>query len=219
MKYKNKCEELLKKGVNIIDINHTYIDDEVQIEVGTTIYPNVSIRGNSFIGKDNIIDMNSIIIDSKIGNNNHIISSYIENSEVGNNNEIGPFAHLEKQAIVTDDIVIGNFVEVKKSFIGKGTKAKHLTYIGDSKLGNKVNVGAGTIFANYNSKTKEKNSSIVEDNVSIGANSVLVAPVTLKKSSFIAAGSIITKDVEEYALGIARSRQVNKENFNKKEGL
>ena len=93
----------------------------------------------------------------------------------------------------------------------------NLSYIGDANLGNKVNVGAGTIFANYNSKTKQKNRTKVEDNVSIGSNSVLVAPITLKKSSFIAAGSTITNDVEEYSLGIARSRQVNKENFIEKE--
>jgi len=217
MKYIEKCEQLINLGVNIIDINHTYVDDDVIIGSGTIIYPNVSIRGNTVIGKNNVIDMNSIIIDSKIGDNNHIISSYIENSEIKNNNTIGPFSHLEKNAIITNDVIIGNYVEVKNSTIGENSKAKHLSYIGDANLGENVNIGAGTIFANYNSKTKQKNKTEVEDNVSIGSNSVLVAPITLKKSSFIAAGSTITNDVEEYCLGIARSRQVNKDNFIEKE--
>lgn len=212
-----KCEQLINLGVKIVDINHTYIDDNVIIDEGTIIYPNVAIRGNTKIGKNNIIDMNTIIIDSKIGNNNKIIFSYIENSEIGNDNNIGPFSHLEKNAIITNNVVIGNYVEVKNSIIGEESKAKHLSYIGDANLGKKVNVGAGTIFANYNSKTKEKNKIKIEDNVSIGSNSVLIAPVTLKKSSFIAAGSTITNNVEEHSLGIARSRQVNKPNFIEKE--
>jgi len=218
MNYKDICKKLIDNGVNIIDINTTYIDESVVIEEGTIIYPNTSIRGETVIGKDNIIDMNSIIIDSNIGNNNHLKSSYIENSNIGSSNEIGPFAHIKNQTIITDKTVIGNFVEIKKSIIGEGSKVKHLSYLGDVTLGRNVNIGAGSIFANYNSITKEKNKTLVEDNVSIGANSVLISPVTLKRNSFIAAGSIITYDVEEYCLAIARSRQINKINYIKKEG-
>lgn len=215
MNYKRICELLIEKGINIIDINNTYIDEEVVIESGTTIYPNVSIRGKSYIGKNNIIDMNTIIINSKIGTNNHIISSYISDSTIGNENIIGPFANIRENSNIHNKVLIGNFVEVKNSDINDETYSKHLSYIGDSFIGNNVNIGAGTIFANFNSITKEKNSSTVEDNVSIGANAVLISPVTLKKSSIVAAGSVITEDVEEYALGIARNRQINKQNYNK----
>lgn len=218
MNYKKICEHLLERGITIIDINNTYIDEEVVIEEGTIIYPNTSIRGNSHIGKNNIIDMNSIIIDSTIGNNNKIISSHIENTEIGDNNVIGPFARLRGNAVIKNSVVIGNFVEVKNSIINDGVKSKHLSYLGDANIGYNVNIGGGTITANLNGKDKIKNKSTICDYAYIGANSVLVAPVTINKKGLIAAGSIITKDVEEYSLAIARSRQINKLNYNKKEG-
>ena len=218
MDYKKTCEKFIKKGVSIIDINNTYIDDNVQIDVGTVIYPNVSIRGDSIIGKNNIIDMNSVIIESNIGDNNHIRSSYIENSTIENNNEIGPFSHIRNDSFIHNNITIGNFVEIKKSNIHDGTKSKHLSYLGDAEIFENVNIGAGVITANLNGKSKIKNKTLISDNVYVGANSVLIAPVTLNKNSIIAAGSIITKDVGEYDLAIARNRQINKSNYNKKEG-
>lgn len=218
MNYKKICKALLKKGVTIIDINNTYIDEKVTIEEGTIIYPNTSIRGKSYIGKNNIIDMNTIIIDSEIGNDNTIISSHIEKTIIGNNNTIGPFARLRGNTIIKNNTVIGNFVEIKNSIINDGTKSKHLSYLGDANIGYNVNVGGGTITANLNGKDKIKNKTTICDESYIGANSVLVAPVTISKKSLVAAGSIITKDVEEYSLAIARAKQVNKLNYNKKEG-
>lgn len=218
MNYKEFNQKLMKEGVGIIDINSTYIDESVTIEKGTIIYPNTSIRGNSIIGKDNIIDMNTIIINSKIGDNNKIISSYIEDSVIGDNNNIGPFAHLRQNTVLNNNITIGNFVELKNSEVKSNTKAKHLSYLGDAIVGERVNIGCGTITANMNGKIKIKNKTIICDDSYVGANTVLVAPVILNRNSFIAAGSVITKDVEEDSLAIARSRQINKINYNKKEG-
>lgn len=218
MNYKDICKKLIENGVNIIDINNTYIDKEVVIKKGTIIYPNTAIRGNTIIGENNTIDMGSIIINSNIGTNNVIINSYIENSTIGNNNSIGPYARLRGNAIIKDNVVIGNFVEIKNSTLNENVKAKHLSYLGDATIGNNVNIGGGTITANLNGKDKVKNKTVICDNSYIGANTVLVAPLVLNKNCLIGAGSVITRDVEEDALAIARERQVNKLNFNKKEG-
>ncbi len=217
--YKNKCEELIRKGVNIVDINNTYIDQSVEIGEGCIIYPNTSIRGNTKIGKNNIIDMGSIIEDSFIGDNNHIINSYIENSELGNNNIIGPFAHIHSNSVINDNITIGNFVEIKSTIILNNAKAKHLSYIGNTKVGENANIGGGVIIANYNPLTKEKYETTIEEGVCIGSNSVIVSPVVLKENSIVAAGSVITYDVPPFALAIARTGQINKNNYNKKGDL
>ena len=218
MNYKEINEKLISEGVKLVDINNTYIDESVVIGRGTIIYPNVSIRGNSVIGDNTVIDMNTVIINSKIGNNNRIISSYIEDSTIGDNSTIGPFSHLRQNTVLNNNINIGNYVELKNSEIKSNTKVKHLSYLGDSIVGERVNIGCGTITANMNGKNKVKNKTIICDDTYIGANSVLVAPIILNRNSFVAAGSVITKDVEEDSLAIARSRQINKVNYNKKEG-
>ncbi len=218
MNYKETNQKLMNQGVNIIDSNHTYIDESVIIGQNTIIYPNVSIRGNCVIGSNTIIDMNTIIINSNIGNYNKIISSYIEDSTIGDHNSIGPFSHLRHNTILNNNINIGNYVELKNSEIKSNTKVKHLSYLGDAMVGERVNIGCGTITANMNGKNHIKNKTIICDDTYVGANSVLVAPVILNRNSFIAAGSVITKDVEEDSLAIARSRQINKVNYNKKEG-
>lgn len=218
MDYIEKCKNLIDCGAKIIDVNSTYIDEEVVIGEGTIIYPNTSIRGNSKIGKNNIIDMNTIIIDSNIGDNNKIKCSYLENCTIFNDNGIGPFAHIKDRSVINNHVIVGNFVEIKNSTISDKTNIKHLSYVGDAKVGNNVNIGAGVIFANYNPITKEKNTTIVEDNVSIGSNCVLISPIVLKKNALIGAGSTITTDVEEFSLALARCRQTNKNNYFKKEG-
>ncbi len=206
--YKRNAERLMLEGVTIVDPKTTFIDEDVEIGIDTVIYPFSVIRGRTKIGKECIIGPGTHIIDSQIGDNVEILESYIEKSLIKNNVKIGPYAHLRPENIVEEGVKIGNFVEVKKSRIGKGTKASHLTYIGDSDVGENVNIGAGTITCNYDGV--KKNKTIIEDNVFIGSNNTLVAPVTIRKGAYTGAGSTITKEVPPYALALGRARQINK---------
>ena len=194
------------EGVSIIDPGSTYIDFGVSIGQDTVIHPNTSIRGTSAIGSNCSIDMNCIITNSVIGNGVHIKpSSVIDESHISDSVTIGPFAHLRPQTYVEEGGRIGNFVEVKKSRVGKRSKANHLTYIGDSTIGEGVNIGAGTITCNYDGTTKHP--TIIEDGVFVGSNTSLVAPIKVGKDAVIGAGSTITKDVPPGALAVERSRQ------------
>ena len=208
-----EASKWMNKGVVIVDHNTSYIDEDVEIGDGTTIYPNVTIRGKSVIGKNNIIDSNTVLVDIEIGDNNKIMSSYLNASKIGNDNMIGPFTHFREKVILGNNNVVGNFVEMKGNVIGDHNNFKHLSYIGNAEVKNNVNFGAGSITANYDSIRNIKNKTIVEDGASIGSNVVLVAPVTLSKKAFVAAGSVITKDVGERDLAIARSRQENKKEY------
>lgn len=201
----------------IIDSRTTYIGEEVVIGEGTVIYPNVTIMGKTIIGKNNVIESNTIINNCDIGDNNRIISSYLKSVSMGNDNSIGPFAHLRDNVVLGNENVIGNFVELKNSKLGDHNRAKHLSYIGDTTAGSSNNFSAGLIISNYNMKTKEHGDTIIGDNVMIGANSVLVSPIKLNNNCFIAAGSVITKDVEEGDLAIARERETRKKNYLKGE--
>jgi len=202
----------MKEGVTIIDPLSTIIDAEVKIGRDTVVYPNNTIKGKSSIGSESIIEPNSVITDSVIGNNVHIKPScVIQEASVSDNAAVGPFAHLRPQANVGEDARVGNYVEIKKSTIGKGSKVSHLTYIGDAIVGEGVNVGAGTITCNYDGKNKHQ--TIIEDGVFIGSNTALVAPVKIGENASIGAGSTITKDVPEKALGVTRVRQVNYNNY------
>lgn len=210
-------QKYIEKGVILIDPLHTYIEDTVEIEEGTIIYPNVSLRGNTYIGKNNMIDMNTIIENTKIGDENKIIQSVICNSEIGNQNTIGPFAHIKDNNCIGSHNNIGSFVELKGTNIKDNNNIKHLSYCGDVSLQNNVNIGAGSIIANYNAKTKLKNKSKIASNTCIGANSVIISPVSINENSFVAAGSVITEDVPENSLAIARIRQITKENYYKED--
>lgn len=202
----------MQEGVGIIDPAATYIDYAVRIGPDTVIYPNTSIRGASVIGSNCIIDMNCIISNSVIGDGVHIKpASVIDESYIGAHATIGPFAHLRPQTRIEEGGRIGNFVEVKKSRIGKGSKANHLTYIGDTTIGEGVNIGAGTITCNYDGTAKHP--TVIEDGAFVGSNTSLVAPVTVGKDAVIGAGSTITKDVPPGALAVGRGRQTNYEHW------
>lgn len=207
--FKNKLiNNLIKKGVSFIDKDSVYISSKVSISRETIIYPNVFIEGNTKIGTKCKIFPNVHIIDSYIGNGVEIKdSSVIEKSVIKDNVKIGPFAHLRPESIIGQNSKIGNFVEVKKSKIGKGTKAAHLTYIGDSKIGNHVNIGAGTITCNYDGY--KKNITKISDDVFIGSDSQLIAPVKIGKGAYVGAGSTITKNVPPYSLALSRVKQIN----------
>ncbi|MBD8034998.1 MULTISPECIES: bifunctional UDP-N-acetylglucosamine diphosphorylase/glucosamine-1-phosphate N-acetyltransferase GlmU [Solibacillus] len=201
-------ERHMRNGVTIINPATTHISADAIIGSDSVILPGVIIEGKTVIGEDCKIGPNSHIVDSKIGNATTIHSSVVLNSQVGDETAVGPFAHLRPESSLGNHVKIGNFVEVKKSTLGNDTKVSHLSYIGDAEVGSNVNIGCGSITVNYDGKNKFK--TIIEDDVFIGCNSNLVAPVTLKKGSFIAAGSTITKEVPEDALAIARARQENK---------
>lgn len=204
-------EQHMMNGVTFIDPANTYIEADVQIGQDTVIEPGAYLKGNTVIGEDVVIGLNTVIEDSKIADGVEITQSVIDQAIVGKGSDIGPHSHLRKDSHLGENVHIGNYVEVKNSNIGNHTKAGHHTYIGDATVGHDVNVGCGVVFANYDGKSKSK--TIVGDHSFIGSNSNLVAPVALGENSFVAAGSTITDEVPENALGIARARQVNKENF------
>ncbi|MCD1024305.1 bifunctional UDP-N-acetylglucosamine diphosphorylase/glucosamine-1-phosphate N-acetyltransferase GlmU [Enterococcus sp. SMC-9] len=201
-------------GVSFINPEATYIDAGVKIGAETVIEPGVYLKGQTVIGSECLITAGSEIVDSQIGDHVIVKSSCIEESIVHNHVDIGPFAHLRPKAEIKETAHIGNFVEVKNAKVGEGTKVGHLTYVGDATLGKEINVGCGVVFVNYDGKNKHHTN--VGDNAFIGSASNLVAPITVGDGAFIAAGSTINQDVPKDAMGIARARQVNKENYAKK---
>jgi len=196
------------RGVIFIDAASVFISSDVKIERGTTIYPDVYLEGNTKIGRGCTIYPNVRIQDSIIGDGAVIKdSTLIEGSIVKKSATVGPFAHIRPGSKIGAKAKIGNFVEVKKSVIGSGTKASHLTYLGDAKIGKDVNIGAGTITCNYNGYRKYVTE--IGDNVFIGSDSQLIAPVKVGKGAYIGAGSTITKDVPSKALALSRIEQKN----------
>ena len=204
-------------GVRFIDIKTVYIDEDVKIGAGTVIYPCVVIEGKTEIGKTCIIGQNTKIVDSSIGDNTKIESSYILESRVGNYTSVGPFAYIRPGSTVGDDCKVGDFVEVKNSSFGNRSKASHLTYIGDSDLGEEVNLGCGVIFVNYDGSKKYR--STVEDGAFIGCNSNLVSPVKVGKKAYVAAGSTVIKDVPDGALYIERGDPFMQNGWVEKKGI
>ncbi len=172
---------------------------------------NVCILGDSIIEENVEIGANSVIENSHICKGTIIISSFVKNSVIGENSTVGPFAHIRDNSQIAENCRIGNFVEIKNSVIGRGCKMAHLAYIGDAEMGINCNIGCGVVFCNYNGKIKQK--SYLGDNVFVGSNSNLIAPVVLSDNAYIAAGSTINNDVDVGELAIARARQVNKKNF------
>ncbi len=212
--YQKTLQDLMVQGVTIVDTNSTFIEQGVKIGQDSIIYPFTIIEKNTKIGKNCIIGPNSHLIDSNIGKGVKVWASTIEDSNIEEEAKIGPYAHLRPGTVVKKGAKIGNFVEVKKSTIGEGSKASHLTYLGDTIIGKRVNIGAGTITCNYDGE--KKNKTIIEDGVFVGSNNTLVAPIKLGKDSYTGAGSTITEDVPAGNLAIARSRQKNISGWRKK---
>jgi bifunctional UDP-N-acetylglucosamine pyrophosphorylase/glucosamine-1-phosphate N-acetyltransferase len=206
--------DLMNNGVILIDPKNTYIEDSVEIGADTVIYPGALLQGETTIGKNCEITGNTRILDSKIGNNVNIQSSVIKESILEQGVTIGPFAHIRPKSHLKEKVHIGNFVEVKKSVLETGVKAGHLTYLGDAEIGSDTNIGAGTITCNYDGKNKHKTK--IGKDVFIGSDSMLVAPLEIGDNALTGAGSVITKDIPSNALGVARSKQTIKKEWNKK---
>ena len=195
LKLRNK---FLKKGVRMIAPDTVFFSENTKIGKNVTIEPYVVIAENV-----------------SVGNNVKILSfSHLEGVKIENNVNIGPYARLRPGTVLKSGSKIGNFVELKKSIIGKDSKINHLSYVGDTKIGKKVNIGAGTITCNYNGIKKSK--TIIEDGVFVGSNSSLVAPIKLEKKSIVGAGSVITKKVSKNSLALTRSEQIEKKNYKRK---
>lgn len=207
--FKRKAEKLMVSGVTLIDPDNTYIDESVKVGKGTVIYPGMMIQGRTIIGKNCKIGPSGVIKDCRIGDNVEIkLACFLSLSEMKNSSIIGPFAQLRPESQIGPNAKIGNFTEIKKSKIGKGSKVSHLSYIGDTLMGENVNIGAGTITCNYDGVKKHK--TIIKNGAFIGSNTNLVAPVSVGKNSLIGAGSTITKNIPDNKLAVARAREVIK---------
>ncbi|MCL5671284.1 MAG: bifunctional UDP-N-acetylglucosamine diphosphorylase/glucosamine-1-phosphate N-acetyltransferase GlmU, partial [Acidobacteria bacterium] len=210
-----KAEALMREGVTIVNPDVTYIDAEVEVGRDSILEPGVSLLGKTQVGRDCTIRAYSTISDAVLGNGVLVRPcSVIAGCQIASDVIIGPFAHLRDGAIIEAGARIGNFVEVKKSRVGRGTKASHLTYIGDAQIGEQVNLGAGTVTCNYDGE--KKNRTVIEDDVFIGSGTMLVAPVRIGKGSYVAAGSTITEDVQAESLALGRARQINKDGWARK---
>jgi bifunctional UDP-N-acetylglucosamine pyrophosphorylase/glucosamine-1-phosphate N-acetyltransferase len=207
-----KNEELMAAGVTIEDPATTYIEADVRVGPDTVIHPGVHLQGRTQIGAACELGPGVRILDSTLGDRVTVLDhSLITGSRIASGARIGPFAHLRPETMVGEDARIGNFVELKKTALGKGSKANHLAYLGDARIGEGVNVGAGTITCNYDGRVKHQ--TVIDDGAFIGSDSQLVAPVRVGRGAYVAAGSSITEDVPADALGIARARQVNREGW------
>jgi bifunctional UDP-N-acetylglucosamine pyrophosphorylase/glucosamine-1-phosphate N-acetyltransferase len=212
-----KNDELMAAGVTLVDPANTYIGPDVTVGSDTIVHPGVFLEGGTRIGSgceihSGVRIVNSTVEDGAVVNNFCVILD----SHVSSGAHIGPFAHLRPDSHVGQDAKVGNFVELKKTKLGRGSKASHLAYLGDATIGEEVNVGAGTITCNYDGTTKHP--TVIEDGAFIGSDSQLIAPVRVGKGAYVAAGSSITEDVPADALAIARGRQVNKEGWVKSRG-
>jgi bifunctional UDP-N-acetylglucosamine pyrophosphorylase/glucosamine-1-phosphate N-acetyltransferase len=207
-----KNEELMARGVTLIDPATTYIDTDADVAPDTVIHPGVIIEGRTRIGSACEIHGYVRIADSEIGDRATIHSfCVISGAQVAAGASVGPFAHLRPSSVVGENAKVGNFVELKNTTLGAGSKANHLSYLGDATIGTQVNVGAGTITCNYDGVNKHR--TVVEDGAFIGSDTQLIAPVSVGKGAYVGAGSSITEDVPAGALGIARGRQTNVEGW------
>lgn len=201
----------MQEGVYIVDPSSTYIDCDVTIGQNVTIMPNNILQGNTQI-KDGVVLKSGNVIDSCIIDENAVVNhSQLNSSYIGKNTTVGPYAYIRPDSVIGDNCRIGDFVEIKKSVIGNKSKVSHLAYVGDAEIGTGCNIGCGVVFVNYDGKNKFKTK--VGNNVFVGSNSNIIAPITLDDEAFVAAGSTLTASVPQGNLAIARERQVNKPNW------
>jgi bifunctional UDP-N-acetylglucosamine pyrophosphorylase/glucosamine-1-phosphate N-acetyltransferase len=203
----------MRAGVTIVDPASTRIDVGIAIGRDTTVEPGTSLKGATTIGADATIGPNTTILDSTLGDRTAVRHSYVQEAELKDGATVGPFAYLRPGTTLQDGAKAGTFVEIKNSDIGAGTKVPHLSYIGDADVGPNTNLGAATITANYNSKTKTKSRTTIGAEVRTSVDTTLVAPVSLGDGAYTAAGSVVVSDVPDRALAVARARQRNIEGY------
>jgi bifunctional UDP-N-acetylglucosamine pyrophosphorylase / glucosamine-1-phosphate N-acetyltransferase len=209
-----KCRQLMDDGVTILYPETCVIDSDVEVGADTVIEPSVQLRGTTRVGSDTRIGSYSVILSCDIGNEVLVQTGCVlEHSVVRARASLGPYSHLRPGCEVCEDAHVGNFTELKKTRLGKGSKANHLTYLGDTEVGEKVNVGAGTITCNYDGVSKHK--TIIEDGVFVGSDSILIAPVRIGRGAYVAAATTVTEDVPPDSLALGRARQILKEGWAK----
>ena len=201
----------MTKGVSFVDPTSCSLSEDSCFGTDVIIEPQTHLRGKCTIGNGCRLGPGSVITNSKLGENVIAIHSFINDATIGNDTSVGPFAHIRPESNISNNSKIGNFVEIKKSFVGKGTKINHLSYVGDSVLGKNINIGAGTITANYDGKNKHR--TIIDDFSKTGANSVLVAPIKIGSHVTIGAGSTISKDIPDRSLVVERSKTIIRTKF------
>ena len=194
-------------GVSIIDPTTTWIDAGVKIEADVVIYPSSAISGETVIKSGAIIGPRTTLVDCEVGSAASVIESFATKSVIGDGAKVGPYTYLRKGTVLDSDSKAGAFVEIKNSTVGKGSKVAHLSYVGDAQIGQESNIGAATVFVNYDGEKKHQTK--IGDQVRIGSDTMLVAPVTIGDGAYTAAGSVINEDVPAGAIGIGRARQVN----------
>ena len=200
-------DSLMRSGVTITDPASVWIDLDAEIESDVHIEPGVAIRGRSKVESGAVIGPRTTLIDTEVCAGARVFESHCESSKIGARANVGPYSHLRGGTVLAEEVKVGSFVEMKNALVGEGSKVPHLSYVGDAKIGRETNIGAATIFVNYDGV--EKHETKVGDHVRIGSDSMLIAPVTIGDGAYTAAGSVINEDVPAGALGIGRARQVN----------
>jgi bifunctional UDP-N-acetylglucosamine pyrophosphorylase/glucosamine-1-phosphate N-acetyltransferase len=209
---RRRNRELMLAGVTMRDPETTWVEADCQVAADVILGPGVVLRGRTRVAEGVEIDVGAVISDTEIGAGSRVLAySHMEGAVIGRGVRVGPFARLRPGAVLRDEVRIGNFVEIKKSTIGVGSKANHLTYLGDATVGERVNVGAGTITCNYDGT--HKHPTVLGDGVFVGSDTQFIAPVRVGERAYIAAGSTVTDDVPAGALAISRCRQTNKEGY------
>ena len=206
------AEELARKGVGVVDLDTLYVDADCEIEPGAVLGANVHLRGRCIVRAGAHIDVGCVLVDVVVEKDAQVLPYTVAtDSTIGEAAQVGPFSHLRPKSNLGPRSKVGNFSETKKTTLGEGSKVNHLSYVGDGVIGRGVNIGAGTIFCNYDGE--QKHTTTLEDEVFIGSDSQLIAPVTVKKGAYVASGTTVTRDVPEGALAIARAKQENKEGY------
>jgi bifunctional UDP-N-acetylglucosamine pyrophosphorylase/glucosamine-1-phosphate N-acetyltransferase len=200
-------DSLMRSGVTITDPASVWIDLDAEIDSDVHIEPGVAIRGRSRVESGAVIGPRTTLIDTEVGAGARVFESHCESSKIGARANVGPYSHLRGGTVLAEEVKVGSFVEMKNALVGEGSKVPHLSYVGDAKIGRETNIGAATIFVNYDGV--EKHETKVGDHVRIGSDSMLIAPVSIGDGAYTAAGSVINEDVPAGALGIGRARQVN----------